>query len=328
MIRRFSAMLLALAAMLPAMLPAPLHAQEADAATALWAQDLRLASVAERIMAANAHLCRTTMPITGMILHSADQYGPQTGNWFRDGSTGVLQVVPGSSADRAGIRSGDALLAVGTTQTRDLALQVGYPRRDAAYQVIAEWPSGQALGLTVSSAGLERQVTLTPPSGCRALVEVLSDNNSTAHADGRVIQISYALAAQLSDDALATVFAHELAHIALESRRRLREAGVPNGFAREFGTHRRLARRAEIEADLLSVHLLANAGYDPQIAPRFWDAEAALVLGSDLFSSRVYPSHRNRARLMREEIAVHLAAAPLPSSAPHLLAERDRPFAD
>ena len=86
MIRRLSTLLLALALLLPAQS----RAQEANRTTALWAQDLRLATVAERIMAANAHLCRTTMPLTGMILHSADQYGPQTGDWFRHGSTGVL----------------------------------------------------------------------------------------------------------------------------------------------------------------------------------------------------------------------------------------------
>jgi predicted Zn-dependent protease len=160
------------------------------------------------------------------------------------------------------------------------------------------------------------------------LVEVLADNNSTAHADGRVVQISYALAAQLSDTALAAVFAHELAHIALESRRRLSEAGVPDGLGREFGRYRRLARQAEVEADLLSVHLLANAGFDPQIAPQFWDGEAARVLGSDLFSSRIYPSHRSRARMMRAEIAAHLAGMPLPSAAQHLLAERDRTLSD
>lgn len=324
MIRSLSTLLLALALLLPMQS----RAQEADRTAALWAQDLRLATLAERIMAANAHLCRTTMPLTGMILHSADQYGSQTGDWFRHGSTGVLEVIPGSSADRAGIRAGDALLAIGAAQVRELPLEVGYPRRDAAYQAIAEWPATEALVLTVGSAGLARQVMLEPPRGCRALVEVLADNNSTAHADGRVIQISYAFAAQLSDNALAAVFAHELAHIALESRRRLSEAGVPNGLEREFGRYRRVARQAEVEADLLSAHLLANAGYDPQIASQFWEGEAARVFGRDLFSSRIYPSKRNRARMMRAEIAAHLTGMSLPSAAAHLLAERDRPMAD
>jgi hypothetical protein len=328
MARFFPAVLLALALSLPAQLRARDADPAIDLVAALWAQDLRLATVAERIMAANAHLCRTTMPLTGMILHSADQYGTQTGEWFRHGSIGILQVIPGSGAERAGIRQGDALLAIGAVQVNDLAHGNGYPQRDAVYQAIAVWPEGQALALTISHAGAGREVTLALPTGCRALVEVLADNGNTAHADGRVIQFSYALTTRLSDHALATAFAHELAHIALESRRRLSQAGVPAGIAREFGRYRRIARRAEVEADLLSVHLLANAGYDPQIAPQFWEGEAGRVLGNGLISSRIYPSHRSRAAMMRTEIAAHLAGIRLPSVASHLLAERDRPLAD
>ena len=40
----------------------------------LHVQDQRLAAIADRIMAANAALCTQTMPITGLTLHSADQY--------------------------------------------------------------------------------------------------------------------------------------------------------------------------------------------------------------------------------------------------------------
>ena len=37
-------------------------------------QDLRLAGIAERLLGANRALCRLEMPLTGMVLHSRDQY--------------------------------------------------------------------------------------------------------------------------------------------------------------------------------------------------------------------------------------------------------------
>lgn len=53
--------------------------------------------------------------------------------------------------------------------------------------------------------------------------------------------------------------AHELAHIALDHRRRL-DAGTRNYVT---------VRRTEREADRLAPWLMANAGYDPAAAARF-----------------------------------------------------------
>lgn len=154
-------------------------------------------------------------------------------------------------------------------------------------------------------------------------MEVLTGNGMLAQSDGRVIQISYAMATALNDDELAAVFAHELAHLVLDHNRRLLEAGVGNGLAQEFGRSRRFARQAEVAADRLSVHLLAEAGLDPQIAPQLWEGDAGRAVANDLLRSRRYPSRRERARLMRQEIADYLPAGPA-----HLLAGRDQPFAD
>jgi hypothetical protein len=315
-----------LLALLAPLLPATAQAQASEAQAALWEQDLRLARVAERIMGANVRLCRQTMPVTGMILHSADQYGAQLPGAFAGGPVEVIQVVPGSAAASAGLRAGDALLAVGGTAIDEVEAAPGFPLRDAVFDLVASI-SG-AIDLRYVRAGSIRTATLEPPAGCRALVEVLADEDSTARSDGRVIQLSYDLVTRLDDAGLAVVFAHELAHVVLEHRRRLSEAGVADGLARQFGRNRRLSRIAEVEADLLSVHLLANAGFDPVIAPQFWQSDAGRILGSGLVRSRIYPGRTERAAQMEQEIAQYLSGYDQLSAAGHLIALRDQPFAD
>nr|WP_283773411.1 M48 family metallopeptidase [Altererythrobacter sp. KTW20L] len=261
-----------------------------------------------------------------MILHSADQYGAPLPGAFAQGPVEVAQIVPGSSAASAGLRAGDALLAVDGTVIDEVEAAPGFPRRDAVFELVAS--NSGPIDLRYLRAGSILTATLQAPSGCRALVEVLADEDSTARSDGRVIQLSYGLVARLNDAGLAVVFAHELAHVVLEHRRRLSEAGVADGLARQFGRNRRLSRLAEIEADLLSVHLLANAGYDPAIAPQFWQSDAGRVLGSGLVRSRIYPGRNERAEQMEQEIAQYLSGYDQLSAAGHLIALRDQPFAD
>ncbi|MFC3097740.1 PDZ domain-containing protein [Alteraurantiacibacter palmitatis] len=305
------------------MLASPAGAQSS---ASLWEQDLRLASLAERLMGANAHLCRHTMPLTGMIIHSADQYGQEAGGWFVNGAASVAQVLPGSAAEQAGLRPGDGLIAIGGMPVDRLPRRPGFPLRDEVFEHLAQ-VSG-AVTLDVRRDGVQHRVGMNAPHGCRVLVEVLADSGNTARSDGRVIQISHALAARLDESGLAVLFAHELAHAVLEHQRRLREAGVAEGLAAEFGRSRRLTRQAEVEADLLSAHLLANAGFDPAIAPAFWQDTAAQVLGTGLLRSRVYPPNAERARLIAREIATGLAGQSLPSAAAHLLMRRDQPMGD
>ena len=76
------------------------------------------------------------------------------------------------------------------------------------------------------------------------------------------------------------------------------------------------------------MHLLANAGYDPASAPRFWLSEAGRSISFGIFNSRIYPSRRERSEALQAEIDAHLAGQALPSLAPHLVALRDQPFAD
>lgn len=316
----------ALATLLLACLPlTPLAAQDASP---LATADRRLAAIAERLQGANVALCRQVMPLTGLILHSADQYGQPSPARFADGAVAVAQVLPASPAAAAGLLANDAVVSIGGQAVADLPLQPGHPRRDAAFEALAGQDPARPLALTVRRGGQDMAVEVNAVPGCRALVEVLTEGSNLARSDGRVIQVSQAMVARLSDDHLAAIVAHELAHAALEHRRRLSSAGVETGFLGEFGRNRRLRRLVETQADVLSVHLLANAGYDPAVGPRFWRSEAGAQTDSGILRGGAYHSRHERAAMMEAEIAAHLTGVELPSLAGHLLAARDLPFPD
>lgn len=312
------------------------------ALAALHAQDLRLAAIGDRILLANAALCPATMPITGMVLHSADQYDPGTAAaLFAQGPLAIAAIVPGSAADRAGLKAGDALLAINGEAASapgadagapsadagaPLRPDAGAPLRDALFWQIAAHDPATPLALEVQRDGQRQPIVLDPAPGCRVLVEVITGGGLVGRSDGQVIQISHDLARLLDDDGLAVIFAHELAHGVLLHRQRLEAAGVKKGLAGEFGRNQRRNRTAEVEADRLTPHLLANAGYDPQIAAAFWQSTTGQRAGRNASFSFVYPSPRSRSALIAREIANHLPLGRGFSWPGHLLALRERPF--
>ncbi|MCB2065226.1 MAG: PDZ domain-containing protein [Erythrobacter sp.] len=290
------------------------------------AQDLRLARVADGLLAVNAAMCRQTMPLTGAILHSADQYAPGAADArFTQGLLAVASVQPGSPAEAAGLRPDDAVLAINGTSIATLELAADEHLREGAFAVLAATPPEQSVTLLVARDGQPHSLSLAAPRGCRVLVEI-SGSGADAASDGRVIQLRYDFAANLSDQELAIVVAHELAHAILEHRRRKQEAGIDNSREQAArGRNRAANRRAEVEADRLSVHLLANAGYDPLIAVQFWRTPQGRAANGDRRGG-VYPSVRQRARQIEREVDQYLPLRTGPSWPQHLLDLRDQPI--
>ncbi|WP_271077907.1 M48 family metallopeptidase [Aurantiacibacter sp. MUD61] len=294
---------------------------------ALQVQDLRLARVADRIMVANANLCRNQMPITGMILHSADQY--PSANYderFANGPLAIAAVSPDSPAFAAGLRGGDTIIAINSSPIADLPRPEIGNLREAGFNLLAQQNPTSPLSVQVMRADGTHDIVIQPEAGCRSLVEISIGEGSRARSDGRVIQIRYDFAEQMTDDELAAIFAHELAHTVLEHRRRKEAAGISVGVLGELGRNQRANREAEVEADRLSVHLLANAGYDPTIAPAFWRTGIGRDLSSGIMGSWIYPSTGARADLIEREITMFLPNLRGPSWPGHLLALRDRSF--
>lgn len=296
----------------------------ANGLEALFAQDLRLAAVAAPLLGANASLCPSQMPLTGMILHSRDQY---EGDWatplFTQGELTIAQVLPGSAAELAGLQPGDGIATIAGQKPA----AAGATLREGALALLASrWRPGDALQLEILRDGAPRSVMLHPSPACLAVVEIGTGGGMSARTDGHIIRIPQRLAEAASDAQLAVIVAHELGHVVLQHRLRLEAADVDKGLLGELGRNRRMIRQAEEEADRLSVHLLANAGYDPASAPAFWRSPLGERIGGGLLRHRAYHSPDRRADLLEQEMAEHLDRAVTFHPALHLLILRDQPM--
>ncbi|MEI5686753.1 MULTISPECIES: M48 family metallopeptidase [Sphingomonas] len=312
-------------------LPSAAMAQDAAATfAAIRAVDGRMAGIAYRLTTANAALCRELAPTPGWAIHAIDQYDAPLRDAARvsfgfEAPVAVEAVVPGAPAASAAVQPGDSITAI---DGKPLAAVAGKTTssatRDAALATIASLPADRPLRVALVRGGQARSVTIAASPGCRSAFEVLLGPGMEASADGRIVQIAVRFFERYSDDEVAVVVAHELAHNILHHARRLDAAGVKRGLLAEVGRNGRLFRLTEDQADLLGMYLLRNAGYDPQSAVRFWRDHGGDVDGG-LFRSRTHPSSAARAKAIEAEIARIPADAPRPY-VPPIIATADQPL--
>ena len=145
-----------------------------------------------------------------------------------------------------------------------------------------------------------RQFTLDPPAVCASRFWVDVRERKDAGADGEKVRITSGMMNYVPDDSeLAAVVAHELAHNILGHRARL-------DAAKRGKTKAVLA--TEIEADRLSVWMMANAGYDPAGTLRFTERHGRKY-GFGIFSDGTHLRWKNRVPVMQAELAL-LARTP------------------
>lgn len=245
---------------------------------ALTDLDQRVARVGYRLSAANAALCPAVRNSAGWLLHAASQYSPELRPWAEarfglDGDLpGLLAVPEGSAADLAGLRRGDLLLSVNGE-----ALARGVHRRTAAFEGVEVnirtldlALAGGPVELVFRRDGNDRTARITPQRACGYDVQLDPSDELNARADGKRLFITTAMAGfTATDDELAVVLGHELAHHVLghrawhESETRGRETQTVPALS---GT----AGGAEQQADRVGLFLSARAGFDTAIAPAFW----------------------------------------------------------
>ena len=141
---------------------------------------------------------------------------------------------------------------------------------------------------------------------------------------------------RLTDDEIATVMGHEMAHALKEHGKKKVNmgkftdvvAGVAQevlaakigsdgssmvvGLAKDWGLDKPYSRSAETEADEVGLFLMAKSGYNPEAAPGLWDKMQKASTGSqgilDKLSS-THPSDKDRQenllRLMPEATAMY-----------------------
>src|SRR4051812_43251183 len=176
----------------------PAHAA-ATSLRALAAQNLRLASIAYRISTATVDTCPDPQMATGVLLHDVSNYDPKdrpaVGRAFQLGSGfGVIGIVPGSPADRAGLRVDDEIVSVNGVGVEHPSA-VDQPRK--SYRRVAAFTnalqSALARGpadLVVRRNGSLVQTKLTGELGCGGEVSLLRSNSSNAWTDGRHVVVT------------------------------------------------------------------------------------------------------------------------------------------
>lgn len=239
----------------------------------------------------------------------------------------------GGPAEAAGLKADDELLSVDGTplagRTADDALAAA-PSPDRAPVPVK---------LRYRRDGVERETVVQPVRTCAYKVVIVDDEVINAAADGKRIMLNRGLIRFLnSDDELALVMAHELAH---DTERHIRAKSMNGtmgmvggaffdvGFAalgvNTGGAFMKAGQAAgsgyasaafESEADYVGMYYMARAGYDTGRVEDFW-RRMSVEQPKSIFVTRSHPANAQRYVAIaktREEIdakrAAHLALLP------------------
>lgn len=309
-------------------LGAPVLAQETPDFEAIRAVDAEIAGIGYRLATANAALCDRQEPGLGLLLHTPDQYARDVRDaairHFRfEGPVGVEAVMSGSPSAVAGVRSDDTLLGVGEASFKlaDPQARAGTAALiDVTHQIVSI-AFARPLVLHLRRDGVDQDLWVTPIPACRSRFEVVFGNNFLAQADGELVQIGSRFLADYPEW-IAAPIAHELAHNILRHRERLEARNVSYGLLSGIGRNVRYFRQTELEADILSVSLLFNAGYDPNIALHFWRAYGPSH-GASILNSRTHPHWKTRVKIITGAIA---QLGPQRFHRPAVIDRRERPL--
>ncbi|QJR06248.1 peptidase M48 family protein (plasmid) [Sphingobium yanoikuyae] len=295
---------------------------------AIRAVEAEMAAIGYRLAIANAPLCDRQEPGLGLLLHTPDQYAGDARaaaiRHFRfEGPVGVEAVLSGSPAAAAGVQPDDTVLGVEKKRfgPANRQAKAGTTALMEAIRQIVALPTDRPLVLHLRRNGAEYDRMIVPLPACRSQFELVLGSGFVAQADGEIVQIGSRFFADYPQWVAAPI-AHELAHNILRHRERLEAQGVNYGLLSGFGRNVRYFRQTELEADILSVSLLANAGYDPKIALLFWQTFGP-AHGASILRSRSHPGWKARVAVMERAI---VALGPEHPDHPAVLAARSRPL--
>ncbi len=277
-------------------------ASDIEAYRQLAAMDKRVASIGYRLASANAPFCARKERNPGWVLHSYRQYPDRDlarAAFDFPTPVAIAAIVDNGPAALAGLRDGYGL------KDMDGGIWFGGERQDhvASVELIetigkrldALFAAPGSVMLTFSIAGTDelKTVQIDPPAICASRFFVDTKDAVDAGADGARVRLTTGLLAFTpNDDELAAVIAHELAHNLLGHRARL--DAIKKGKTKA-------TYLTEMEADRLSVWLMANAGYDSAAALTFAE-RFGRKYGLGIFSAATHPRWKKRVAIMREEL--------------------------
>ncbi len=257
----------------------------------------RIKRVAQPILESAADLCKDKVRYdTGATFTSMGAYGKDfepvvtkylglTGH-----ELGLLHVVEGSPAAKAGLRRGDKLISVNgfvIPHTKEAAAELGKRAQEWLKKpdpVVTVYARASAGGSTQTA-----QAVVTPVKACDFPAFLVMQESLNAYADGKAIAIFRGMLRFASDTELAIVIGHELAHNFMghvEAGQRnsalgtiaeiiAASRGIPTQGALGGAIALAYSPAFEAEADYVGLYVLARAGIEIKDAPKFWRRMAA-----------------------------------------------------
>jgi hypothetical protein len=200
----------------------------------------------------------------------------------------VVSVVPGSPADKAGLQPRDIVVSM-----YGLSMNNAEPIRARSRTA----KQGEVVPVQIRRLGQIQNVTVTPVTGCDYPAAIVQKPEVNAYADGEHILVSRGMMAfARTDDELALVVAHEMAH---NSMRHMdaKKTNAAAGFAADLaltilsrGAYRQTnmmnaagqaySQEFEAEADYVGLYMMENSGYPIADAAKFWRRMAAANPGT------------------------------------------------
>jgi hypothetical protein len=219
---------------------------------------------------------------------------------FDDGFPAVLSLAEESPAQRAGVEVGDRITAIDGIALMPRSISADAPADydtiEALMKRLEAVPPGATIRLDLLRGKEPVSVAIAAQDLCRVRVEVVPGGQINADSDDRIVQVQGRLAGWArSDDELALVIAHEMAHVFLGHHGRLAQEGISTGVFAGFGANGRKLRDLEREADRHGIFMVARAGYDSRIAGTFW-RRLAKASGLGAIWAASHPGARNRER--------------------------------
>ena len=274
---------------------------------ALAAQDLRLATIGYRLASANSRFCAVKGYNPGWVIHDIAQYPDEAMAKAAFGFAtplAVSGVVADGPAAKAGVRAGDAIVELRYTVNGydwTPGQGQGYSRVAAYKALLAEgWKTQNGPETIFRRDGNDVALRFQPGLVCASDFQVDTKNKADAGADGAMVSVTTGMMDFASNDGeLAAAVAHELAHNILGHRQRLLALGRKKKNSDVKAT--------EVEADRLSIWLLANAGYDLDTALKFWERWGQQFATSDA----THPRWKDRIASMKQEMALIARTAPI-----------------
>ena len=212
-------------------------------------QLIRLDRVSARILFANADLCPRKKADFGVITHSLKSY-PKKLRAAAARQLGaaqepvVLYVRPEGAADKLGVTSGDKF-------TSPLGKVI------SAEKIVS--------GTEFGAGGKYLSPDAGAPESCGYNVRLKFSGAVNAYATGKTIIVTTSMMEFVkSDEELALIVGHELAHNTMAHVRKSIQNAILSGLAY------RTIRPFESEADYLGVYFAARAGFDMHGVEGFW----------------------------------------------------------